>query len=519
MRSIGPLVRTPIKGFAILATLVVAACSGDKATGTSSKPTSIVFIGSNTLNGTVGQALPASLQIEIRDAAGRTVPNVAFTVVVSSGSIAGAPAKTIVGTTSLGTWTLGTTAGSQTLTVQSTGLPPLVLTATAAPGAASAITTAGVPTSGNGQLGAVAPISPKIKIADSFNNPIVGVAVAVEVTGGGSVQFPAPITDATGTASVGAWTLGPSAAVQKVTMTPPGGAPVVFTVAIAGQFDIELRFNSNVPQVVQAAAAQAVARIKQFIIGDLPDQSINAVADGCSAGAGVVNQSIDDILILVRMESLGTASGTIAFAGFCTPVRTASPFLPFIGFLAVNADVLPTIQSDNSFAVAVMTHELMHAMGFGTFWQPFGSTPLANLLQGVGSGTPMFIGAQSRAAYVAAFGSTPVGVPVEGSFGAGTANSHWRESSLRTELMTGFAEVPGTVMPLSAISIGAMGDIGYQVTTVGADAFAVPVGGGPPSGAALTTPQWMMNDTRPPGQLHDRFGNPMFFAPPALPKR
>ena len=52
--------------------------------------------------------------------------------------------------------------------------------------------------------------------------------------------------------------------------------------------------------------------------------------------------------------------------------------------------------------------------------------------------------------------------------GAGTRNSHWKESTFRTELMTGYA---GAVNPLSRLSIEGLADLGYTVDPTVADAI------------------------------------------------
>jgi hypothetical protein len=45
---------------------------------------------------------------------------------------------------------------------------------------------------------------------------------------------------------------------------------------------------------------------------------------------------------------------------------------------------------------------------------------------------------------------------------------------LDDELMTGFAEAPGTTMPLSEVTVASFADIGYTVATSGWDAWSCP---------------------------------------------
>jgi hypothetical protein len=66
-------------------------------------------------------------------------------------------------------------------------------------------------------------------------------------------------------------------------------------------------------------------------------------------------------------------------------------------------------------------------------------------------------------------------VAVEGlPFGAGTADSHWREATFDSEIMTGFVEAVGVTVPLSAITIQSFGDEGYVVNLAIADPYTVP---------------------------------------------
>ena len=54
-------------------------------------------------------------------------------------------------------------------------------------------------------------------------------------------------------------------------------------------------------------------------------------------------------------------------------------------------------------------------------------------------------------------------MPVENSGGPGTRDGHWRENVLHRELMTGYVEAGGVPMPLSALTVGSLLDLGYIV--------------------------------------------------------
>ena len=89
-----------------------------------------------TLAGIVGKALSNGPQVVVRDAFGNLVPGatVAFAPATGSGAVSAPTAATSAqGVASAGTWTLGTTAGTHTLSARVGALPPVTFTATAAP--------------------------------------------------------------------------------------------------------------------------------------------------------------------------------------------------------------------------------------------------------------------------------------------------------------------------------------------------------------------------------------------------
>jgi hypothetical protein len=60
---------------------------------------------------------------------------------------------------------------------------------------------------------------------------------------------------------------------------------------------------------------------------------------------------------------------------------------------------------------------------------------------------------------------------VENTGGAGTFNSHWRESTFGSELMTGY--INSGHLPLSVMTVRSIGDMGYTVNPSGADPYFI----------------------------------------------
>ena len=89
-------------------------------------------------------------------------------------------------------------------------------------------------------------------------------------------------------------------------------------------------------------------------------------------------------------------------------------------------------------------------------------------------------------------------VPVENNLLPGTSDSHWRESTFGNELMTGYVNTGG--MPFSAMTIGSLSDIGYQVNLLAADPYRLPSAGGA-TGTLIpgrsTTDDWEKRLPRP----------------------
>jgi hypothetical protein len=472
--------------------------------------------GPMTASGSVGGVSPLQPSIRISDAFGNPIPGRTISVSITGGGSVqnSSPVTNSAGVAVVGTWTLGPTAGEQSVALSAGGTAPAVVfrvTVEAGPPAvASAATQA---TSGVGTPGSQAPFVPAVRVADAFGNSIAGVVVSAVVAGGGTIGNASPATNAAGVATVGSWTLGPvGGSTNTVTITALNLPPVVFTVTtVATAYTVEIRYLGTPPtQAVQNAINNAVVKIQQIVVGDVADQPLNANVNGCIPGAGVISQVIDDIIVYVSIGADDGAGGRLASAGPCLPVRPAAPFLPYLGALDIDqADIAS--MTNNGTLESVLLHELMHALGYGTLWQPIANWP-NSLLSGAGGPNPFFTGAQGRQAYVAAGGTSPAGVPVENTGGPGTRDSHWRMTVVGNELMVGFI-APG-FRPVSAVTIQSVADLGYAVSLQFADPFNVI----PPGQIRALSVEGQLrsldDDIRPPRFIRDEFGVPIRLPPP-----
>lgn len=227
----------------------------------------------------------------------------------------------------------------------------------------------------------------------------------------------------------------------------PGFTQTFPTASVPSQYNIEVVFpDGSLTASQRAVFTTAASRWSQVITGDLP----NIVG-------------IDDLRITASAPFIDGVNGVLGQAG-PDDVRSGS-FLPYIGTMEFDSADVAALESSGQL-LNVILHEMGHVIGVGTIWG------IKGLLSGAGGTNPLFTGLNATAQYNATFGTSGTGVPVENSGGPGTRDSHWRESVLDTELMTGFLN--GGSNPLSRITIGSLADLGYQVNYLPADPYVRP---------------------------------------------
>jgi hypothetical protein len=188
------------------------------------------------------------------------------------------------------------------------------------------------------------------------------------------------------------------------------------------------------------------------------------------------SEGVDDILIFASVGPIDGPKNILAFAGPCG-IRGASGTTnrqTFVGVMKFDSDDVDSLIVQGNLT-DVIQHEMLHVVGIGTLWSTYG------LLAGAGTSSPQFTGTLGIGAciQIGAASVCPGGVPVENSGGAGTRDSHWRESVFASELMTGFVTKPipgftGVLNPFSLVSIQSLADLGYQVNASAADSYSVP---------------------------------------------
>jgi len=234
-----------------------------------------------------------------------------------------------------------------------------------------------------------------------------------------------------------------------------------FGVDDTSKYNIDLSLEVRDPKNADAYLS-ARAKWMELIVGDLPSITSDEIgnADDC------VNDfpaNVDDLHICARDAEIDGPGGILGQAG------------PFWGRNDDMTGKLTTVVTGGmEFDIAdvemmvvdgtwdsVILHEMGHVFGIGTIW---GLTGLVN-------DNLDYLGEHAISVWVDDWGCASSAPPVEKDGGDGTAGGHWDEGCLKTELMTGFAEVAGTDMPVSTLTIASLQDMGYTVDYDAADDY------------------------------------------------
>lgn len=436
-----------------------------------------ITAGNNQTAATSGQVATAPT-VRVLDEEGLPISNltVTFAVVSGGGSITGATPKTsATGHASVGSWTLGTLGGINTLTATVSGLPAVTFNATAqGPSATPANLTLYVGANQTAQVGVPVPASPTVRVTDAGGQPVAFATVTFSVQGGGgSATGLVQSTNADGLARVTSWRLGPDAGVNTLRATVAGLPPVDVTATgrplDAAAFNLTLRFVSIVTPEQYAVFEEARQRWEQVITGELANLPVSN--QQLCTGAPNATETIDDVVIFVNLVPIDGPGSVLGSAGPCA-VRTSNG-LPIAGVM--NFDTSDLDGWSPQFFRDVILHEMGHVIGIGSLWNI--TNPSRTLLTDGGTEKPYFTGSGALASFDIAGGVSYLDadkVPVEGlPASVGTRDSHWRESVLGNELMTGFISGSGA-NPLSAITISSLADMGYTVNASEAESYTLP---------------------------------------------
>ena len=330
-------------------------------------------------------------------------------------------------------------------------------------------------------------------------------------TAGGIVGTASSVTGPDGIATAESWTLGKLDGdyfVQASLVEDGSVEPVDFVGHTISDFEIVLHY-VNPPTDAQAQAFE-FARLRwqaALINAQTPiTGNLSALAPQCGVGFDGGQVSITGVHIFVQLEVIdgpgGPDGNILGQAGPCSLRDDLSPYLGVMTFDTFDLDELEAAGSLET----VILHEMGHVLGVGSLWDFVGLLQNPSIPNNAGVDT-FFTGARATDVFFELLGGQPFSgavVPVENNAQPGSSDSHWRETSVDDELMSPRLGGAGEVAPMSALTIGSMGDLGfYTANELAADAWSLPpqalVGPGTEAGGPLQTdtvlrPKWMLDD-------------------------
>jgi FG-GAP-like repeat len=244
---------------------------------------------------------------------------------------------------------------------------------------------------------------------------------------------------------------------------------------------------SNAPQTMQYSLSS------NFTAMATDPNKFNLVLD-FGTGTGGLNQSAKDAIASAARfwESVITERSaitqfkdlTVKVVGAQDTVTTLATGAPLVStrndslFLVggeVNLNTLrfDIFNSDPNYLRSIIIHELAHALGFGTIWEPITFPTLGRSIgRSYINRTSQTYNGNTYAGYaygdlLGQFG-TGLAVPIDEVF------AHWSESVFDAELMTTFAELRGEAMPVSALTLSSLRDLGWRVNYGAAQAYSLP---------------------------------------------
>jgi adhesin/invasin len=285
------------------------------ATATVAAPANLDKQAGDAQTATVGTSVPTAPEVRLTDAHGNPIAGAAvvFAVASGGGSVAGANQTTDNdGVAAVGSWTLGTAAGSNTLTATAE-LLNATFTATGTAGIQSNM----VKHAGDGQsatAGTAVAVDPAVRITDAHGNPVAGVSVTFAVAlGGGSVGGANQNTNSDGIATVGSWTLGTTAGSNTLTAT---AASLNVTFTATGTAGPAANMAKHAGDNQSATVGTAVATNPAVRITDAHGNPVSgvsvtfAIASGDGSVTGETPTTDGDGIAAVGSWTLGTTAGS-----------------------------------------------------------------------------------------------------------------------------------------------------------------------------------------------------------------
>ncbi len=408
-------------------------------------PTAVTKVAGDLQTAAAGTAVAVAPQVKVTDAFGSPVASVAVTFAVASGggSITGGSATTDAsGLASVGTWTLGATAGANTLTATVTGLPVATFTATGT-GTAGGVITLSVPGNligigANQQAQAVVTLSPPAPAGGLTVTVASDSTKFVTVASPGTIAFAAGATVGTigltgvaaGATILHATATGYTAGTTAAVATPNFISLTYDSVGVGRTATLGMTLSSAAPAgglvvglvITDSTKAKFLKAVTSAPVGILVDTipggstQASVTITGVAAGvtpvyAAAANYAIGlEVIIVTGFNgtiSLVSGGGQTGGVDTLLPqpikVKVDSSGSPVANFLV---DFAPTGGSGSASPIAALTDATGQASTSWTLGSTVGTQSLAVTAPGA-TGSPLTVTATATGAAIASTTVTP----------------------------------------------------------------------------------------------------------------
>ena len=293
----------------------VVACSGGDAP---SAPVAALTVETSVreLSATVSAVVASVPSVTVSNARGEPAANVLvrWSVLSGNGSVVNESSRTdVTGVASSGGWTLGPQIGVQQLQASVNGSTPVVFTANAVVAQATRLVAVAAMLP-DVVVGTSTTASPTVRAEDASGRAVANVPVTFSiVAGSGTLATAAAMTNASGVASAGTWTLGTTSGLQTVRAS--SGTLVVADVSVnaraAAPVTMSIVAGDNQSAATGATVSQSpVVRVTDSYgnyVGNVPVTFTPGAGSGSVTG-GTVQTDVATGTAIVSSWTLGTAA-------------------------------------------------------------------------------------------------------------------------------------------------------------------------------------------------------------------
>jgi hypothetical protein len=289
----------------------------------------ITIVSSNSQSGAVGQALASPLVVKVTDSSGNPAAGVAVSFQVTAGQASLMPTTANTGTSGQAETnvTLGTTAGTVTVTASASGAAtPVTFNLTVLAGAPRTLTVvSGTPQSGTVGQALTNPLV--AKVTDSYGNAVPSTTVGFQVTFGTATLSAASVSTGTNGQAQVTVTLGATAGAVTVTASIYDVATVTFNLTALASTPATLTVVSGTPQsgaVGQALANPLVVKVTDSsgnpVAGVVVSFQVTAGTAALSAASANTGTNGQAQVTVTVGTTAGAVTVTASTSGVATPV-------------------------------------------------------------------------------------------------------------------------------------------------------------------------------------------------------